>query len=157
MVRATRDASRRPVPTRGEAVNDRPVEPSEPSAGAPAAKRGGGCGRSGGGRIEVSPQFAVEPGLSINRIELPQGSFTTQLVTTRATYTFTPTMFVSALMQYNSSNSALSTNVRLRWEYQPGSELFIVFNEQRDSFTPQRFPELENRAFIVKINRLFRF
>ena len=111
----------------------------------------------GGGRIEVSPQFAVEPGLSINRIELPQGSFTTQLVTTRATYTFTPTMFVSALLQYNSSNSALSTNVRLRWEYQPGSELFIVFNEQRDSFTPRRFPELENRAFIVKINRLFRF
>ena len=118
---------------------------------------GGGFGPGGGGRIEVSPQFAVEPGLSINRIELPQGSFTTQLVTTRATYTFTPTMFVSALMQYNSSNSALSTNVRLRWEYQPGSELFIVFNEQRDSFTPQRFPELENRAFIVKINRLFRF
>ena len=39
----------------------------------------------------------------------------------------------------------------------PGSELFIVFNEQRDSFTPQRFPELENRAFVVKINRLFRF
>ena len=118
---------------------------------------GGGFGPGGGGRIEVSPQFAVEPGLSINRIELPQGSFTTQLVTTRATYTFTPTMFVSALLQYNSSNSALSTNVRLRWEYQPGSELFIVFNEQRDSFTPQRFPELENRAFIVKINRLFRF
>ena len=118
---------------------------------------GGGFGPGGGGRIEVSPQFAVEPGLSINRIELPQGSFTTQLVTTRATYTFTPTMFVSALMQYNSSNSALSTNVRLRWEYQPGSELFIVFNEQRDSFTPQRFPELENRAFVVKINRLFRF
>ena len=88
---------------------------------------------------------------------MPQGSFTTQLVTTRATYTFTPTMFVSALLQYNSSNSALSTNVRLRWEYQPGSELFVVFNEQRDSFTPQRFPELENRTFIVKINRLFRF
>ena len=118
---------------------------------------GGGFGPGGGGRIEVSPQFAVEPGLSINRIELPQGSFTTQLVTTRATYTFTPTMFVSALLQYNSSNSALSTNVRLRWEYQPGSELFIVFNEQRDSFTPQRFPELQNRAFVVKINRLFRF
>lgn len=118
---------------------------------------GGGFGPGGGGRIEVSPQFAVEPGLSFNRIELPQGSFTTQLITTRATYTFTPTMFVSALVQYNSSNSALSTNIRLRWEYQPGSELFIVFNEQRDSLTPQRYPELENRAFIVKFNRLFRF
>ena len=118
---------------------------------------GGGFGPFGGGRIELTPQFSLEPGLSINRIELPQGSFTTQLFTTRTTYTFSPAMFVSAFIQYNSSNSALSTNVRLRWEYQPGSELFIVYNEQRDTLTPERFPELENRAFIVKINRLFRF
>ena len=110
-----------------------------------------------GGRIEISPQFALEPGLSINRVDLPQGRFTTQLVTTRSTYTFSPTMFVSALVQYNSSNDAVSSNVRLRWEYQPGSELFIVYNEQRDTLTPGRFPDLENRAFIIKFNRLFRF
>ena len=90
-------------------------------------------------------------------MELPQGRFTAQLVTTRTTYTISPTMFVSALIQYNSSNNALSSNVRLRWEYSPGSELFIVFNEQRDTLTPERFPELENRAFIVKFNRLFQF
>jgi len=117
---------------------------------------GGGFG-GGGGRIEVSPQFALEPGLSFNRIELPQGSFITQLVTMRATYTFTPTMFVSALIQYNSSNNALSSNIRFRWEYQPGSELFVVYNEQRDTLVPQHFSELESRAFIVKLNRLFRF
>ena len=118
---------------------------------------GGGFGPFGGGRIELTPQFSLEPGLSINWIELPQGSFATQLFTTRTTYTFSPSMFVSAFIQYNSSNSALSTNVRLRWEYQPGSELFIVYNEQRDTLTPERFPELENRAFIIKINRLFHF
>tara|TARA_B100002003_G_scaffold128226_1_gene118534 strand:+ start:3975 stop:6794 length:2820 start_codon:yes stop_codon:yes gene_type:complete len=122
-----------------------------------AVSIGGGFGPGGAGRIELSPQFSLEPGLAINRVELPQGSFTSQLVTTRTTYTFTPTMFVSALIQYNSSNDALSSNVRLRWEYQPGSELFVVYNEQRDTLTPQRFPELENRAFIVKFNRLFRF
>ncbi len=120
-----------------------------------AVSVGGGFG--GGGRIELSPRFSLEPGLSFNRVELPQGSFTTSLVTTRATYTFSPSMFVSALIQYNSSNSAVSSNVRLRWEYQPGSELFVVYNEQRDTLTPQRFPELENRAFIIKFNRLFRF
>ena len=108
-------------------------------------------------RIELTPQFSFEPGLSINWIDLPQGSFTTQLVTTRATYTLTPEMFISALIQYNASNDVLATNIRLRWEYQPGSELFIVYNEQRDTLTPGSFPELENRAFIVKVNRLFRF
>ena len=116
----------------------------------------GGAG-SFSGRIELTPQFSIDPGLSFNWIDLPQGSFSTQLVTTRATYAINPATFVSALVQYNSSNNGLSTNIRLRWEYQPGSELFIVYNEQRDTLSPLAYPELENRAFIVKINRLFQF
>ena len=43
----------------------------------------------------------------------------------------------------------------MRWEYQPGSELFVVYNDQRD--TALRPPFLQNRAFIVKLTRLFRF
>ena len=113
-------------------------------------------GGFGGGRLQITPQLAVEPGISLNRIELPQGRFTTELVTARTTYTVTPLMFLSALVQYNSSNASLGANVRFRWEYQPGSELFVVYNEQRDTLTP-RYPELQNRAFVVKINRLFRF
>ena len=65
-------------------------------------------------------------------------------------------MFVSALLQYSSNANVLSANVRLRWEYRPGSELFVVWNEQRDTLT-SRFPDLANRALIVKINRLLRF
>ena len=49
----------------------------------------------------------------------------------------------------------MSTNARFRWEYRPGSELFVVYNEERNTLTPS-FPSLNNRAFIVKINRLFR-
>ena len=113
-------------------------------------------GGSSGGRLELTPQFSVEPGFSLNWIDLPEGQFTTKLVTARTTYTFTPLMFISALLQYNSSNDSISANLRLRWEYQPGSELFVVYNEQRDTLAP-RFPELENRAVVIKINRLFRF
>ena len=105
----------------------------------------------------MPPQFALEPGVSYNRVDVQEGRFTTNLVTTRVIYTVTPLMFVSGLLQYNSSSESLSTNVRLRWEYQPGSELFVVYNEQRDTLAPRRLPELENRAFVVKINRLFRF
>ncbi len=108
------------------------------------------------GRLEVTPQLSIEPSLSINWVDLPEGEFTTELVTARTTYTVTPLMFVSALVQYNSSNDSLGANLRFRWEYQPGSELFVVYNEQRDTLTPH-FPELANRALIVKINRLFRF
>ena len=109
------------------------------------------------GRLELTPQFSFEPSVSYNRVTLPEGRFITTLVTTRTTYTISPLMFVSAFLQYNTSNDTVGTNVRLRWEYQPGSELFVVYNEERDTLTPRRFPELRNRAFIVKINRLFRF
>ena len=109
-----------------------------------------------GGRLEVTSQLAVEPGISLNWVDLPEGQFTTELVTARTTYTVTPLMFVSALVQYNSSNSSLGANLRFRWEYQPGSELFVVYNEQRDTLGPAA-PSLQNRTFVVKINRLFRF
>ena len=118
---------------------------------------GGGGGPFGVGRVELTPQLSLEPGLSLNWVDLPQGRFNTTLVTTRTTYTMTPLMFVSALVQYNSSSSTLSTNVRLRWEYQPGSELFVVYNEGRDTLTPRAMPELETRSFVIKVNRLFRF
>ena len=108
------------------------------------------------GRASITNQLSMEPTWSINEIDLVEGSFTTNLIGTRITYTVTPLMFASALIQYNSAAEAVSANVRFRWEYQPGSELFIVFNEQRDT-TMRRFPGLVNRAFVVKFNRLFRF
>ena len=108
------------------------------------------------GRVRVSNQFSLEPSYTFNQVELIEGDFTTHLLSTRATYTMTPTMFVSALVQYSSGNETVSTNTRLRWEYRPGSELFVVYNEQRDTLTP-RFPDLQNRALIIKVNRLFRF
>ena len=108
------------------------------------------------GRASVTPQLAFEPSYSVNRAELVQGTFTTHLAGLRAIVTPTARMFTSALVQYNSSTHNVSMNVRLRWEYQPGSELFVVYNEDRDTFA-RAFPELSNRAFIVKVNRLFRF
>ena len=108
------------------------------------------------GRVNLTSQLAVEPSISLNRVSLPFGSFTTNLVGSRVTYTLTPLMFVSGLVQYNSSANAADTNLRLRWEYQPGSELFIVYNESRDTLH-RGFPDLQTRAFIVKINRLLRF
>jgi hypothetical protein len=47
----------------------------------------------------------------------------------------------------------------LRWEYSPGSELFVVYSEDRntDPLMPDRFSEINNRGFVVKVNRLFRF
>lgn len=108
------------------------------------------------GRVNITSQVSVEPTLSINRVDLAEDSFTTRLLGSRVTYTMTPLMFASALVQFNAASHAVTANVRLRWEYQPGSELFVVYNEERDT-RARRFPDLASRVVIVKINRLFRF
>jgi hypothetical protein len=107
------------------------------------------------GRVNLTSQFSVEPSMSVNRITLPNGAFTTTLFGGRVTYTMTPRMFASALIQSNSEGRATSVNARLRWEYRPGSELFVVYNEQRDA-VGRSVADLANRSFIVKINWLYR-
>ncbi len=108
------------------------------------------------GRVSVTTRFSLEPSFSINRVELPTGSFTSKVFRTRGDYGFSPRMFVSAFLQYASADRAFSTNLRFRWEYQPGSELFVVYTDERDTTGP-RYPTLKNRAFVVKATRLFRF
>ena len=108
-------------------------------------------------RINVSPRLAVEPSVSLNWLDLPGGRFSAKLVGARTTFTLTPLLFASALVQYNSSTHTASANARLRWEYRPGSELFVVYNEERDSAAALGRPDLLNRAVIVKVNRFLRF
>ena len=108
-------------------------------------------------RLQVTPQVSLEPSFSVNWVDLVQGSFTAKVARTRATYTITPRMFVSGIVQYNSAGSSFGSNVRFRWEYRPGSELFVVYTD--DFNTDETRPNvtaLRNRGWVIKFNRLFR-
>lgn len=112
-------------------------------------------GVSYSGRVRATYQLAFEPSVSVNWIDLPQGSFVARVVSVPTTFTVSPRMFISGLSQFNSSTSSFSTNVRFRWEYQPGSELFVVYTEGRDTRS-LGFPALDTRDLVVKLTRLFR-
>ena len=53
--------------------------------------------------------------------------------------------------------------MRFRWEFHPGSDLFVVYTDGRETLDPLDgpnrggFPDLVNRSFVVKLTRLFRF
>lgn len=108
------------------------------------------------GRVEIGPQFLVEPTVSLNTFDTPGGKGDAHLVGGRVTYTLTPRMFVSTLVQYQSSNRTVATNARFRWEYQPGSELFVVYSDGRTTAFGGFPPPLDNRSFVVKVTKLFR-
>ncbi len=106
-------------------------------------------------RIELSPRFSVEPAISLNWVDIPEGKFVAKVATTRLVYAFNARMFTSALLQYNSTTNTFSTNARLRWEYQPGSELFVVYTDGRDTLG-SGFPQIQSRSLVVKATRFFR-
>ncbi len=56
-----------------------------------------------GARVVVSSQFQIEPSVSANWVSLPWGAFTSTVVSARTTYMVSPRMFMSVLIQYNSS------------------------------------------------------
>jgi len=107
-------------------------------------------------RIEITPRISIEPSASLNFIDLPQGAFTATVVRSRATFTLTPRLYVSGIVQYNSATTSAGSNFRLRWEYLPGSELFVVYTDDYHTEAHVGLPTLRNRALVIKINRLFR-
>jgi hypothetical protein len=107
------------------------------------------------GRVELMPELSLEPGIAFNWIDVPGGDTVAKLASVRATYSFTNQMWLATLVQYNSTQSIFSTNFRFKWEYRPGSDLFVVYSDGRD--TVDRFrPSLQNRSLAVKVTRLLR-
>jgi hypothetical protein len=67
-------------------------------------------------------------------------------------YSFSTTMFLNALIQYNSTLKEFSSNIRFNFIYKPLSDFFLVYNERRSSTG-----EVRERALIAKLTYLFSF
>ena len=107
------------------------------------------------GRVAFMPQFAIEPGISLSWVRLPYGDFDARLLTNRFTYSPTTHLFVSSVLQLNVDAKSRSSSVRLRWEYLPGSESFVVYSDGRDTSRPGT--PILNRTLALKATRLLRF
>jgi len=88
-----------------------------------------------------------------NVVKLAGGASTTDLVGTRFIYGFTPRSFFNAFVQYNGDTHEISTNIRFNITYRPLSDLYLVYNDRRNSRTDEPI----ERAFIVKLTNLFTF
>jgi hypothetical protein len=136
--------------------------PQRPFTGRVNASTGGFFGGSRTeigcfGRVEISEKLSLEPDISQNWVEVPQGPFTTTLLRLRGSYTLSARSVIGALVQYNTASQTLTTNVRYRWEYRPGSELFVVYSDGRDTMNFDRSdPAMRTQSLVIKFTRLFR-
>lgn len=90
-----------------------------------------------GKRDEISAGIIFRPNAHLlfdfsdnfNKVKLPQGNFTTNLLIGRVNYNFSRKILTSALMQLNSAARISAVNMRLRYIYRPNSDFFIIYNQ----------------------------
>lgn len=99
--------------------------------------------------VRLCDRFTSEWALNHNDIFLPLGEVTTNIFKARLSYSFTPHIYLQALVQYNSVIDTWSANVRFGWIQDANTGLFAVYDEGRTMLTPQL------RSLTIKCARVF--
>ena len=109
------------------------------------------------GRTTINFKFSkhvqTETRWVFNDIELPQGAFDVGLYSQLVNFTFTPNLRLNTILQYNDLSGDLGTNIRLHWIYKPGSDLFVVYNENWMA-EDLRYRQSTHRQVAVKFTYL---
>ena len=95
-------------------------------------------------------------GWNRDKVRLPFGNFTNDLIPVKVSYSFTKMASLQGLLQYNSQASTFSSNVRFALLNRSGTGLFVVYNNQQDT-SAHTLATLLGQSFIVKMSRLFDF
>ena len=91
--------------------------------------------------------------VSRNQVYLPAGDFTATLLGLRLLFAFTSKAFLNAFLQYNATTNDFSANTRFNIIHRPLSDLYVVYNEQRNTVSGS----LVARGVTVKFTNLFDF
>jgi hypothetical protein len=103
-----------------------------------------------GMRVRLNEKIAASATVTRNAIDLPQGSFTGDLVRLRLDWSFNPRMFLNAFVQYNGEADAWLSNIRFNLVHRPLSDIYVVWNETR-------LPGDTRRALMLKYTHLLAF
>ena len=104
---------------------------------------------AGGSHLEAGPTW------TLSHANLPGGAFTAHVLGLRLGWAFSTRLSARAYVQYNSLEDKWITNVRFNFIHRPGSDIYVVFNDdQGEEGAPGR---LVSRGFAVKGTWLVRF
>ena len=87
-------------------------------------------------------------------VRVPSGALLADVFSTRLSWAFTTHMFLNTLVQYNGLDQNVSANIRFQYIFRPGSDLFLVLNEDRGD--PTSFSRLNARGARIKVTYLRR-
>ncbi len=105
-----------------------------------------------------SARFSFSTTTRWNRFTLAQGNFSVVLASLQANYSFSRFLTTSTLVQMNTANpQAVSANIRLRYNYRPDSDLYVIYNvgARFASLAGANPTELREQHFAVKFTYSF--
>ena len=103
--------------------------------------------------FRLSEKLRVAPSFSYNKIDLPGGSFTSNVLNVRANYSFSDRWLTDALVQHSNVSNDVSIFARLRYIYRIGDDIYLVYR-QAGEYDGLRFGR-HDRSLTLKITRSF--
>jgi hypothetical protein len=97
--------------------------------------------------------LAVHGGYTWDRVDLPAGTFDAGLPSLRVDWALSTKLTLRGYFQYNDLEDRFVTNLRLALRYRPGSDFYLVFDDERGTgarIAPDR------RGIVAKLTYLHR-
>lgn len=101
----------------------------------------------------ASYRLRLEGTAQRNAVSLPTGDFRADLIGGRVRYAWSPRLFGSAHVQYNTQSHSFVTNARLNYRWAPLSDIYLVYTERRDTDLDIR----NERSVAIKVTRMMGF
>jgi hypothetical protein len=111
-----------------------------------------------GGTYRPNAKFSISASQTWNRFRLPIGNFSVNLASLQASYSFNRFLTLSSIVQIDTANTqAVSANFRLRYNYRPDSDLYVIYNvgTQFASLAAANPQEIRETRFAVKYTYSF--
>jgi len=99
--------------------------------------------------------FEIEGAWELEMLDMPGGSVDIHVLTTSSTINFTPNMAVALQAQWDSVSKDFGFLARYRWEFMPGSELFVALS-QAGLVSGRHGWEAQRSLMSIRIGHTFR-
>lgn len=107
------------------------------------------------GRWKTSKYLTLTTDYEHNRVTLEGDTFLIDEVAGRMGFAFSPKLFGAVAVQWNNEDDEVILNFRLNWIPRPGSDLFLVINEQAEtgdaSWTPVQTTVLSKLVWRIAL------
>jgi hypothetical protein len=124
--------------------------------------------------VRLTESFSMEVAYDLNHAEFPAGkymddqgdfpltpaSFTDHVVNARINYNFSNSWLTSTVIQYNNADNFLGFNFRLNYIFRPGDDFFLIYNAGytgEDAVTGNPERQHDDRTLQAKFTYSFDF